>query len=230
MVSERSAVRHERRATPYSWTGLAGIVGTLFIAAGLILIGRAPSPQAPAVEYTHYYFQRHNHLLAGVSATALGLSLTLCFLTGLRAALREAQGRGTDLPTIGLVAGATRVVVLLTGGTFLLAPAYRFGQGDVWTARSMADLFAMTTVLSALPTVISSLAFGAAILRSRVLPPWLGGLSLIVAAAHLFACGLFAQSGPLAPAGFVEALLIPSIYYAWVAVVSLVLLLRPAAR
>jgi hypothetical protein len=194
-------------------------------------MGPLPESQATYEEFARYFRDYHDRILAGASIQALGLVLTFCFLAGLWATLRERAGvGGPALPAVALIAGALRIAVVLLASAMLLAPAYRWGISDPGTPRTLADLYAVTIVLSAYPTIVSLAAFGVTVLQTRALPPWLGLLTLLASTAHLLAASTFLQSGPLAPSGFVGTRLMPAIYYGWVAAVSVALLLGPSSR
>jgi hypothetical protein len=70
-------------------------------------------------------------------------------------------------------------------------------------------------------------AFSAVLNRTRVASRWVVGVGLVVAIAHLVVSGAFARGGPLSPVGEVP-LLVPALYYLWVASVSVTLLRRGA--
>jgi hypothetical protein len=203
-------------------------VAAALVFGGLMSIGPLPAADAPLEEYALHFRNYHDRILAGGSVAALGLALTLCFLASLEATLRRREAGG--LATLGLVAGGVRIALVYGALALLLAGAYRFGIGDAGTPRTLADGYAIALLLSAYPTMVSLAAFGVAMLRTSALPSWLGWLSIAASAAHLVGAASFTQSGPLAPAGFVGALLMPLVYYAWVLAVSVALIFARGAN
>ena len=134
--------------------------------------------------------------------------------------------------TTTLVAGVVEFTAVAVGLSILAAAAYRPGQ-PAETIRALTDAGWVVINLGAgLPTAVSVAAFSLVLLRTRLLPRWVVGFGLLVSVAHLKERGTRAfleRGGFLAPEGAI-AVVVPTLYYLWVLVVSLTLLRRRTPR
>ncbi len=213
--------QHTIRASLYRLTALAGIASVVLAAVAFALFGNAPATDASGQAVLTYVATNRVQVLAFVYLFGLSVALMLCFMTGLRALLRDAHQQAEPLATLGLVGGVVWVSVGYGILLFILALAFRAGR-DPLLARLLADLGALTANLSGFPTAVNMTAFGAALLLTGFLPRWVAWLACVVALAHLVSAAAYAQEGLLSPS-LLPSMVAPLLYYLWVIVVSVIL-------
>jgi hypothetical protein len=213
-------------------TAFAGLgVFVLFIAGNLVVpLTDAPSTNAPVERLVAFIFHHRRSLLADVYLNAVGFALFLCFAAGLRQWLRERAGAGEPFSAVGLVGAVALSTLLLVSVAFVVAVAYRSDTArlDPQTTRTLWDLTFIFFALSGLPTIVCTAGFSAAILRTRALAPWVAWVGFVAAAAHVAGSLTLAHRGAFALEGRV-AEIVPLFLYAWIAVVSVMLLRARAA-
>lgn len=208
-------------------TAIAGLGAVALYIASVPFTAPPPEADDAAVFAAYYAGNRTPTLIAAYLAT-LSAAVAIAFLAGLRDVLRRAEAPGeSTMATVGLVAGVVQFALVAAGVAVLAAAAYRPRQ-PAETLRVLTDTgWVVINLGSGLPTALSVGAFSAVLNRTRVASQWVVGVGLVVAIAHLVVSGAFARGGPLSPMGEVP-LLVPALYYLWVASVSLTLLRRGA--
>ena len=210
---------------------LTAIAGLVVVALSLVNLTLPPVPagDAPATAFAGYYAAHRTAVLVVAYVAVLGAAVVVAFLAGLRDLLRRHEAGDGTLATTGLVAGVVEFTAVAVGLSILAAAAYRPGQ-PAETIRALTDAGWVVINLGAgLPTAVSVAAFSLVVLRTRLLPRWVVGFGLLVSVAHLVVSGAFARGGFLAPEGAI-AVVVPTLYYLWVLVVSLTLLRRRTPR
>ena len=217
--------RHLRTAR---LTAIAGLGAVALYIASLPFTSPPPETDHPAAVFAAYYATNRTSTLIAAYLAVLSAAVALAFLAGLRDVLRGAEAAGqSTMATVGLVAGAVQFALVAAGVAVLAAAAYRPRQ-PAETLRMLTDTgWVVINLGSGLPTALSVGAFSAVLNRTRVAGGLVVGLGLVVAIAHLVVAGAFAPGGTLSPLGAV-ALVVPALYYLWVATVSLTLLRRGA--
>lgn len=166
-----------------------------------------------------YYATGRAKLLVCTYIAALGLMLTLLFLTFLGERLGEQAKAERPYLRAGLAAGALWIGAILIGMAGPILVAYRGTSWNPEAARALGDLFPIIAGLSGFPTAVQVWSF--ARVQSKLgdqVTAWIG---YAVAAAHLVSAGCFASAGAFAPGGMVAGLLVPTSYYVWVVASSL---------
>jgi hypothetical protein len=194
---------------------------------GVLLPGRAPTPDAPTPQVVAFFVHQRGPLLTGFALQLIALALLLCFLGQLRTLFASAGGAGT--PAASTMTAAW--VVLMTIAAVSVLPATTI----VWrgAADTSADLvrlaYDMQTVgtyaVSATAAMVSVAAPSIIIWQSRILPGWiavLGGAEVAVNAAELV--GLSSRHGSLA-GGYTDGVGL-ILWVLWVAAASGCLALR----
>lgn len=190
--------RHELR-----WGGLAGLGFVALAVIALAMSGIPPRVSSGADEVSAYFADSRGQLLLAALLWSAAAALVIWFAAALAEAIRERAER-SDLH-LALVAGA----VLVGGAIFINAAvvgATAFGVADR-SAEMTALLYGMTAILTTTIGFASALpltAAGIGVLRTHMMPNWLGYLGLaaavvsVVGAFGIFASeGVFVAGGPL---------------------------------
>jgi len=144
------------------------------------------------------------------------LVLALPFLAYLYSLLRHAEGDGGWLATVALVAGVSGIVVKLGSHAPALALHHHHIAKGTQLYKALDDMGGGATVMSLYPLAICCAAVAAVVVRTGVLPRWLGAFAVVTAAA-------LAVNGAFLFAGFVPALLL---FLLWTLVTGAILLRR----
>jgi hypothetical protein len=144
------------------------------------------------------------------------LVLALPFLAYLYSLLRRAEGDGGWLATVALVAGVSGIVLKLGSHAPALALHHHHIAKGTQLYKALDDMGGGATVMSLYPLAICCAAVAAVVVRTGVLPRWLGAFAVVTAAA-------LAVNGAFLFAGFVPALLL---FLLWTLVTGAILLRR----
>ena len=188
--------RHELR-----WGGFAGFAFVVLAVVASLLPGLPPRVTAAADEITAYVSDGQGRMMLSALLWAVSAALVIWFTAAFAEALRERAER-SDVH-IALMAGG----VLVGGAIFFLGVAQAVtangleGRADEITT----GLFQATMVLNAmigLAAAVPLTAAGIGIMRTRMLPDWLGYVALAAAAISVLgSLSIFATSGSLVPGG-----------------------------
>jgi hypothetical protein len=194
------------------WLASLGIAFTILFALGFIVFGGKDfDVNANPSRIVDYYHAHYNEGLMGSFAVALG-TIAFAFFAGvLRNSLQSGRSPARNLSSI---IGVGTAIYL---GGLLLQVVVQFGLVDAAHHRQAAVVQTLNYLDQDdfFPTIaglaIFMLATGAAILRTRALPVWLGWSALVL--------GVLALAGPLGAIAFMIAPL-------WTLATSIVLLRR----
>jgi hypothetical protein len=229
--------------------GLRRTTGGLFVAGALAFAGAATVLSStfdwpdilrePADVVLPAFVAGGTSLVWTWFATAWTYAILLVPILLLPAVLRR---RGDPVLRVATYVGATSVVLALIG--FLrwvfvvppLADSYVTGDavtraavGAAWTAQHQFGGALLGEHLGQLLAIAWSITVSVIILRSRVLPWWLGAAGLVVSALYLTNQGdILATAVPGFPVWDLGGLIGSTSWGLWVAALGVVLLLRPA--
>ena len=130
------------------------------------------------------------------------------------------------LSTVGYGAFLVVIVLGLVAMGVLQAQAFVALDGDPATVKVLHELRLILVNISAVPTILSAVTIGVAMLRTRFPARWVGGLSLAVAGATCSRSSRSARTGFFSPSG-AGALVGPVVALVWFGAVSVVLLRLP---
>lgn len=181
-----------------SLTGrLAGICAVLFVVmmvVGVFLGFDSPDSDAPDQEWIDYMKDDNNlvrNLIGGYLLVIAGI-MFLILLVAMYQRIRRAEGDGgwsmvmlvTGIGwTMGLIIGAILIQTIPGGIKFGNTP-----EPGAELARWLAQLgFGVILVAGGLCAALMSAVMSTLILRTKVLPPWLGYFGFLAALAMLFA-------------------------------------------
>jgi len=169
--------------TPGRWSKIAPLFGLLFVAfvvASVLVGGNTPATNASPVSILHYY-RTHKHQV-GISALLIPPAVVfgLIWFSYLRNWL---QRRDVD-PRWGILTFAGGVLFAVTGG---VAGGALIALNDAPDHLTLSSAQTLNYLQSDMPSMLASMAFGlmaiaagVAILKSALLPTWLGWVSLVL--------------------------------------------------
>ena len=194
---------------------LAGIVAVVLFVVGVAVVegAGAPDENASPQDYLRYYQEDDDIILLGGVIFQLGAVFFLWFLGHLRARLALAEGGVQRLTAIAYGGGliATTCALLLPGPDEAGALSNEDITPDAAVAlNNFGDAFFVGAEFAAAGLLAAT---GLLVLATRVLPRWLGWLSLVVALWLL-----------IAPVGWAALIFAVPI---WTIIVSVLLFVRP---
>ena len=178
-----------------SWHRLAPLTGVLFVvlvAAAFIVGGETPDLNDSPQKILNYYNDHDSKQMFAALLLAWGSVAFLFFLGVLRSVLQAAEGGVARLATVAFGGGILLAVGMLSfaGFTFTLADAADHltpAAAQSLNALNSDFFFPLAAGLGAL--MIST---GIVAIRSKVLPAWLGWITLLIGIAALTPAGFFA--------------------------------------
>jgi hypothetical protein len=171
---------------------VAAVAGVLFVVA--FVIGQYVAPdlvypeeQVGGVQLTFYVNYEHA-LLAQAILFGVASALLLVFVGGLRAFLARAEGQDGRLASVVVAAGAVAAGLVLVQAAIVVALTALRGnevgvhaQGSAWAARALFYLEGAVTDMVLFPFAVLLAAASVVLLRTRVLPAWLGWVGAALA-------------------------------------------------
>jgi hypothetical protein len=206
-------------------TAAAGIAFVVLVVAGFTVRGIPPTPGEPVAEARAYYLQHRTGVLTYAYLDGLAMICLVAFAAGFGGLVAR---RGGD--PLGILARLTLAGAI---GTAAIAMVLDMIEGAL-ASQIAADgelaavqaLFAPVSMLplTALPQALFLAGAAAGIVRSAVVPRWLGFVALVPALSGLVgAAGLGDPSGPVAAISLVGGYL-PMLL--WMLAVSITLFVR----
>jgi hypothetical protein len=205
---------------------LTGIVFVVLLVIGFLIVTPTPPDlDSPVDEWSEYYTDEQDAIRAGIVIVSVSFFFFIWFLGSVATALRVAIGN-PRLPTVAFGGGITFVAAIFVAITATAAAAHRPDEVSPELTRALNDV----AILVGVPLIAGLVAFFGAtalvILRTDVLPDWLGWLSGITAVAQPLAFGiLFTDTGAFAADG-VLGLFVPLVL-ALVTIVALSVSIAP---
>jgi hypothetical protein len=190
---------------------LTGLLAVLiaFLAVGVIG-GNTPNAKDSAQKVFDFYVKHRNAQMGAAFFLSLGGGLLIFFSATLRHVLARPPARG-QLASAAFGGGLVGASGLLLSATAHLALADSGKHGSPTAAQTLNLLDNNTYFPAVVGIAVLVLAAGISIIRTRVLPLWLGIVGVVAGVASLTPAGFF---------GFLLALL-------WIAVVSVWLTASP---
>jgi hypothetical protein len=205
----------------------AGAAGAVVYVVSAFTAGNPLKPDASVSKIVAHLSDKRGALLAGVLLAVIGVGLLLWFLSYLRVFLAQLEGGRAPLAGVTMASWVTLLVIVVAGATPLTAVIWRGAGVNPQIASFAFDVSNLSLYsLSAPAATLSVLAPIVVIWRSGALPRWLvvlGSIEIVVNVAEL--AGLFIRTGSNA-AGYVWGVG-PFVWVAWVAAVSVAMLVRP---
>ncbi len=159
---------------------LAGVAFVLLMIVGFAVSGEPKSADEPAREIVDYYVENKDSVQVGAIIGGIAILMLLVFGAYLRSALRDAGGASeiwSGLAFAGIVIVAVGFAVDLTISIALTEAADDVNPVAVQALQALWD---NDFVPIALGVVTFLLGTGIAVVRSGVLPKWLGWLMIVL--------------------------------------------------
>jgi hypothetical protein len=181
---------------------VAAVAGVLFVVA--FVVGQYVAPdlvypeeQVGGVQLT-FYVNYEDQLLAQAILFGVASMLLLVFVGGLRAFLARAEGQDPRWAPVVVAAGAVAAgLVLLRAAIVVALTALRgnevgvHAQGSAWAARALFYLEGALRDMMLFPFAVFLAAAAVVLLRTGVLPRWLGWVGAALAVlVGILAAGL----------------------------------------
>jgi hypothetical protein len=176
------------------WTRIAGYAAAITFVVGLILASHSPDVGDPDAKIISFYAKHSNRvgILVGAYLLVFCALFLIWFAAGLRERLRNAEGQssrlsdvvlgGGILAAVGLSVGAIGFASIPAGESFGGAPLHsadvaRFLPGIGYGMVMIVGMFGAIAMIDAVSIVI---------MRTGVLPRWLGWLGFVCGVLLLF--------------------------------------------
>jgi hypothetical protein len=235
-VGRSAMMAQARQATETStaqdrlWTRLTAVAGLLYVVltvAALIITGNDATPADPLSVVRAYFVDNRTVVLASVYLGTLGMTCFLAFAAGLGGLVARRGGDSWGILARLMLAGALGSFAITTVVNLAEAAlAFRgAAAGEPATIEALFDLLMMVP-LTVVPLAAFMVAAAAGIVRSAVLPRWLGWAVLLPALLGISGgAGLGDPRGTVAGNGFGGYLL----FLVWALATSVMLLVRREA-
>jgi hypothetical protein len=204
------------RSTLERFAPLIGVLAVVLTVIGIVLPGSTPDFLDKPQEIADFYADDSGKLIAAAYIGLLGTVAFLWFLGVLRSRLRRAEGPHGRLSTTALGGGIVAAAMFLLVDGFNLAGALRAdedGRIDPAVAATLYDMSGLSISLAAFGASVLVVATAALAFRTRVLPRWLGWISVLL--------GI----GLLTPISYIFV----GIFLLWLLAVAVLLFLQPVA-
>jgi hypothetical protein len=187
---------------------LAGLLAVALVVASILVTGFDDvATDDSTQEVVDFWADNDSQQIAGAFLGALSLVPLLWFLGSLRSALRTAEGGTGRLSAIAYAGGIVLAAGAAVDSSLQFAVADSVGDVPPQVTQSLSVLYG--DFFLAFPVGLGTLLLASAlvVLRTRVMPAWLGWVALVLGIVSL------------TPVGFFAFLLV----LVWIAVVSVVL-------
>ncbi len=195
-----------RKADTRGWERLAAGLGVVFVVlqvgAGAMLAG-APALDAPSPEIQSYLVDDGVNVLATATMAALAAFFGLWFLGSLRTFLERAEGAPGRLSKVVFGAGLVTIGMATTASlpTAALAWGDTAELAEPGLVRAVWNLNTLALVPIGGSAGAFCLAAALVILRTRVLPVWIGWIGVLAAVVGVLATFYLVADDPDSPLG-----------------------------
>jgi hypothetical protein len=199
--------------------------GVVFVVLALIAFLLAGGPEADATgdEIVSHFRENANAIEWQGALFGLAAGFLLWFGGSVAAALRRAEGDPAGrLPAIAVAAAGASVALYLTGVGAWTALAK--SSGEEGTTRALFDLGDVVFALSSFTAAVFVWALSTGIMRTRLLPDWVGWLGTVLTVYLVIAAFIDTLSDDAGP-GITGQIAFLG-FQAWVLITSVLLVLR----
>ncbi|MEV6271463.1 hypothetical protein AB0L64_30160 [Kribbella sp. NPDC051936] len=188
--------RHELR-----WGGFAGLAFVVLAMLGRFLPGTAPTIDDSDSTISSWLSDHRSMILLSSLLWAAAAGLVIWFAAAFAEAIRERAER-SDVH-LALLAGSVLVgAAIFVNAGLTAAAAFGITGRDAGITMALYELSAVMTTMIGIAAALPLAAAGIGVLRTHVMPNWLGYLALLAAAvSFLGALGVFADSGTFVAGG-----------------------------
>ena len=174
------------------------LTGVGFIVLGIVsfIVGGEPkSADDPLSEIVSYYVDNKNSVEAGAFIGVAATVLLVFFGAYLRRFLRAAAGEGEMLSIVSFVGIAIVAVGFAIDTTILIALSESADDINPVAVQSLQALWDNDFVPLALGVLLFLWGTGLSVIRSRVLPKWLGWVMIVLGVVGLTPIGFVSAIG-----------------------------------
>ncbi len=188
--------RHELR-----WGGFAGLGFIVLAVVAALISGAPPRVTATSDTIASFVADGRSQLLLAALLYAAAAGLVIWFAAAFAEAIREREER-SDVH-MALLAGSVLIGgALFSYGAFTGVMAYTSGTVAAGTTVAMFTGLMVFNTLLGFAAALPLAAAGIGVLRTHLLPDWIGYVALAAAAVSVVAgFGIFADTGNFAPGG-----------------------------
>lgn len=175
------------RPSPWERPALtSGILLVVIQLAGLAFFITSVAPKmppvdAPAAQAATFYAQHGSLITTNNFLFMLQTPFLLLFLAGLYGVLRRVEGGSGTLAVAALASGVAMGVILAMGWLISgLGVGIATNRGDAATIKALDGLSPLSLALSTLPRALLLAATSLVLLRSQLVPRWIGGAGFVL--------------------------------------------------
>jgi hypothetical protein len=204
-----------------------GILFVLFAIVGFIVTPKPPAADAPVSEVFEYISDKQNTLHAVQLIFAVAGFFFIWFLGTLRSLLSAAEGGEARLANTAFGGGLIAVAALVVGfGLAATAALHPVANGPELT-HALSDASLLVPAVGAPAAAVFFAANGLSILRSGILPAWMGWLGLVTALFNLLGISaVYTDSGVFAADGLLGFFAGFALFLIWTLLASILLYRR----
>ena len=169
---------------------LTGLVFIVLMIVGFIVTGEPPDANDDVQDIVNFYLDEKDSIEAGVFILALATVFFVFFANYLRVLFRE-----STLSATILVGAAIFTVGGAIDGTILVATAEAADDIEPTSVQTLQALWDNDFIPLAIGLAVFLTSVGICILRTAVLPKWLGWVVLVLALISVTPLGFFAFPG-----------------------------------
>ena len=195
------------------WVPLTGVAFVVVALISFVVGGEPPGSDKPAREIVEHYTDNDTAIMIGTLLTAIAASLLVWFGAVWRTFLRSGPDQHDVLSMVAFAGTVVVAIGVAIDATIAFALAEGAEEVEPTAAQALQMLFDADFMPMVLGLNLFLLASGITLLRSRLLPAWLGWVAVVLGVIAFTPVGFFAF--------LVGAL--------WIAVVSVMLTMRRRA-
>ncbi|HEX2127979.1 MAG TPA: hypothetical protein VHF58_02045 [Solirubrobacterales bacterium] len=158
---------------------MTGVLFIVVLIVGFVLMGDGTDAEEPVEEIVAFYADNKDEIQIGAFVGVLAGLLLMAFGAYLRSFLRRAVGEDSILPSLAFIGTVIVALSLAIDSTISFALAESADNIDPAAVQALQALWDSDFIPFILGIITFLLGAGLAILRSDVLPKWLGGLMIL---------------------------------------------------
>lgn len=193
--------RHEMR-----WGGVAGLGFVVLALIGQFLPGRWPAVDSASGEITAFVTDNRSTLLTSALLFGAAAALVVWFAAAFAEAIHERAER--SVLYLAIIAGAVLVGgAMFFNATLLAGTAYGVETRSAELTVTLFGISAVTNSMIGFMAALPLVAGGIGVLRTHVMPDWIGYLAMLAAVLSIAgAFGVFFSDGAMVPGGVTMAM------------------------
>lgn len=163
------------------WSPLLGVAFVVFAVVSFIVAGEPPDVDEGAQEALDFYVDNDVSVAVGSALEGIAALLLVFFGGVLRSRLRAVEGSTGTLSAVAFAGTIILAVGLAIDATINVALADAADDIDPVSAHTLLALWQNDFVPLALGLLTFLIATGGAIIRTGILPKWLGWIAIVIA-------------------------------------------------